>query len=196
DSTITSAPSAGGYLLGKTRSRQGSPSAAIAGGVSLSWPGQNGQRAASSPPNARGRAARAGAKRMGSPVIGWVRRDMSESITAYNEDIPGERPVMPEPLSEIVSATTAVPHALATASAGLSTWQKRIVLLLAIVFASLPFFFIGDFEFRGYHLNDLDASGFFFSLGLLPGFIGIAYQVVHAAARREQGRDMLQQYYA
>jgi len=101
---------------------------------------------------------------------------------------------MSQPLSE----TTVVPPspAYTVASSGLSPWQKRIVLLMAIVFASLPFVFIGDFEFSGYHLNDLDASGFFFSLGLLPGFIGIAYQVVHAASRREQGREMLHQYYA
>jgi len=100
-------------------------------------------------------------------------------------------------VSEITSETTVVPSVPQTASSsGLSAWQKRIVLALAIVFASLPFFFITDFEVQGYHLNDLDASGFFFSLGLLPGSIAIVYQIVSATTRRRQGREMLQQYYA
>ena len=78
----------------------------------------------------------------------------------------------------------------------LTNGQRRLVMLLAIIFASLPFFFIGDFEFQGMHLSDLDATGFFFSLGLLPGAIGIVYQIVTANARRAERHEELQQYYA
>jgi hypothetical protein len=102
-------------------------------------------------------------------------------------------------VSEITSAVTAAPSVSQPVNAppyGLSNWQKRIVLTLAIVFAALPFFFITDFELQGFHLNDLDASGFFFSLGLLPGSIAIVYQIVSATMRRRQGQEMLQQYYA
>lgn len=84
----------------------------------------------------------------------------------------------------------------AMASASLNRWQKRLVLLLALLFAAIPFFFIGDFRVSGFHLNDLDASGFFFSLGILPGAIGIVYHVLLANSRRTQGRELLEQYYA
>jgi hypothetical protein len=84
----------------------------------------------------------------------------------------------------------------AVASASLSRWQKNFVLLLATVFAAIPFFFIGDLTLSGMHLSDLDASGFFFSLGILPGALGICYHVLLANARRSQGRELLDQYYA
>ncbi|HEX6085618.1 MAG TPA: hypothetical protein VF266_13900 [Thermoanaerobaculia bacterium] len=92
------------------------------------------------------------------------------------------------------NADPAAPAAVASAS--LSRWQKNLVLLLASVFAAIPFFFIGDLTFSGMHLNDLDASGFFFSLGILPGALGICYHVLLANARRSQGRELLEQYYA
>lgn len=98
-----------------------------------------------------------------------------------------------------MSEATAVPSETVSSTAstgGLARWQKTLVLVIAVVFASLPFFFIADFEVQGYHLNDLDASGFFFSLGLLPGAIAVVHYVVSASARRRQGREMLQQYYA
>lgn len=96
---------------------------------------------------------------------------------------------MPEQLPDgaAVSANT---------STTLNTWQKRMVLALAFVFAAIPFTFIGDFVFSGVHLSDLDASGFFFSLGVLPGALGIVYHVLLANARRSQGRELLGQYYA
>ena len=81
-------------------------------------------------------------------------------------------------------------------TATLNKWQKRLVMLLASVFALVPFAFIGDLSFRGVHLSDLDASGFFFSLGILPGALGIVYHVLLANTRRTQGRELLEQYYA
>ena len=84
----------------------------------------------------------------------------------------------------------------AVASATLPKWQKNLVLLLAAVFAAIPFFFIGDFSLSGMTLSDLDASAFFFSLGILPGALGICYHVLLANARRSQGRELLDQYYA
>lgn len=74
--------------------------------------------------------------------------------------------------------------------------QRAVILGLAVVFASLPFFFIGDLRLHNYQLADLQASGFFFSLGLLPGMIGIVYHVVTASTRRTKGRETIQQYYA
>ncbi|HYC89411.1 MAG TPA: hypothetical protein VEO54_09390 [Thermoanaerobaculia bacterium] len=91
------------------------------------------------------------------------------------------------------NADNAAPAAVASAS--LSKWQKNLVLLLSVVFAAIPFFFIGDFDISGVHLNDLDASAFFFSLGILPGAIGIVYHMLLANTRRSQGREMLDQYY-
>ena len=81
-------------------------------------------------------------------------------------------------------------------SATLPKWQKWLVMLLAVVFAAIPFAFVGDLELQGVHLSDLDASGFFFSLGILPGALGIVYHVLLANARRSQGRELLEQYYA
>lgn len=92
------------------------------------------------------------------------------------------------------NAGSAAPAAVAAAS--LSRWQKNVVLLLAAVFAAIPFFFIGDLTLSGMHLSDLDASAFFFSLGILPGALGICYHVLLANARRSQGRELLDQYYA
>lgn len=92
------------------------------------------------------------------------------------------------------NADPAAPAAVASAS--LNKWQKNLVLLLSLVFALIPFVFIGDLDLKGVHLSDLDASGFFFSLGILPGAIGICYHVLLANARRTQGREMLERYYA
>lgn len=96
---------------------------------------------------------------------------------------------MPEQLPDGAAAS-------ANTSTSLNSWQKRMVLALAFVFAAIPFFFIGDVAISGVHLSDLDASGFFFSLGVLPGAIGIVYHVLLANARRSQGRELLDQYYA
>ena len=74
--------------------------------------------------------------------------------------------------------------------------QRTIVLTLAIVFAAMPFFFIGDLKIHDYELHDLQATGFFFSLGLLPGTIGIVYHIVTGTSRRTKGREIIQQYYA
>jgi hypothetical protein len=84
----------------------------------------------------------------------------------------------------------------ANASVSLKKWQKNLVLLLSIVFAAVPFFFVGDLSLRGVHLSDLDASGFFFSLGILPGALGIVYHVLLANTRRSQARELLDQYYS
>ncbi|HVG22924.1 MAG TPA: hypothetical protein VND45_02120 [Thermoanaerobaculia bacterium] len=92
------------------------------------------------------------------------------------------------------NADAAAPAAMNTAS--LNRWQKRLVLLLSLLFAVVPFFFIGDLSVRGVHVSDLDASGFFFSLGILPGALGIVYHVLLANTRRSQGRELLDQYYA
>ncbi len=74
--------------------------------------------------------------------------------------------------------------------------QRWVVLALAGVFAALPFFFIGDLQVHKYEIRDLQASGFFFSLGLLPGAIGIVYHIVTATGRRSKGRETIQLYYA
>lgn len=74
--------------------------------------------------------------------------------------------------------------------------QRWIVLGLSLLFASLPFFFIGDLGLSGYRVQDLQATSFFFSLGLLPGAIGIVYHLVTATTRRSKGRETIQQYYA
>ena len=86
--------------------------------------------------------------------------------------------------------------AAAQPSEGLSRRQRTIVLSMAIIFAAMPFFFIGDLEFNDYKVHDLQASGFFFSLGLLPGAIGIVYHLVTGTTRRSKGREVIQQYYA
>ena len=78
----------------------------------------------------------------------------------------------------------------------LSKRQRRVVLGLAIVFVSMPFFFIGDLQLHDYKLRDLQASGFFFSLGLLPGAIGIVYHIVTGTTRRTKGREVIDRYYA
>jgi hypothetical protein len=83
----------------------------------------------------------------------------------------------------------------AVAAAPLNRWHKRLVLLLALVFAAIPFLFIGDLSLSGVHISDLDATGFFFSLGILPGALGIVYHVLLANTRRTQGRELLEQYY-
>jgi hypothetical protein len=78
----------------------------------------------------------------------------------------------------------------------LTSGQKRFVLFLSLLFALLPLAYIGDLEMQGVHLSDLDASGFFFTLGVLPGAIGIIYHLLLATTRRAQGRTVLEQYYA
>lgn len=77
----------------------------------------------------------------------------------------------------------------------LTASQRRMVLILAGIFAALPFFFIGDLKIHNYEIRDLQASGFFFSLGLLPGAIGIVYHIVTATGRRSKGRETIQLYY-
>lgn len=74
--------------------------------------------------------------------------------------------------------------------------QRALVIGMALVFVSMPFFFIGDLQLSGYRINDLQASGFFFSLGLLPGAIGISYHLVTATTRRSKEQDAIAQYYA
>jgi len=97
---------------------------------------------------------------------------------------------MPEQIADPAAASAAM------TATPLRNWQKHLVLLLAFVFAIVPFFFIGDLALQGVHLSDLDASGFFFSLGILPGALGIVYHVLMANARRSQGRELLEEYYA
>jgi len=80
-------------------------------------------------------------------------------------------------------------------STSLTKGQKRAVILLALLFALFPLVFIGDVSLRGVHLSDLDASGFFFSLGALPGAIAIIYHLLLANTRRAQGRELLEGYY-
>jgi hypothetical protein len=94
---------------------------------------------------------------------------------------------MPEQIES--SASTA-----AMTATPLSRGQKLTVLLFSVVFALIPFLFIAGLT-GGIRLNDLDASGFFLSLGLLPGLIGIVYHLLLARTRRSQGREMLEQYY-
>ncbi|HVE73007.1 MAG TPA: hypothetical protein VNI54_16695 [Thermoanaerobaculia bacterium] len=92
------------------------------------------------------------------------------------------------------NAPSAAPAPMTSAS--LNQWQKRLVMLIAVIFALVPFAFVGDLSLTGMHLSDLDAAGFFFSLGVLPGALGIVYHVLLANARRSQGRELLEQYYA
>ena len=77
----------------------------------------------------------------------------------------------------------------------LTKGQKTFVLVLSLLFAIFPLFFVGDIEIQGVHLSDLDATGFFFSLGVLPGAIAILYHLLLANTRRAQGRETLQKYY-
>lgn len=74
--------------------------------------------------------------------------------------------------------------------------QRWIVIGLSLIFALMPFFFIGDLKLNNYEIKDLQATGFFFSLGLLPGVIGIVYHIVTGTTRRTKGREVIQQYYA
>jgi MFS family permease len=78
----------------------------------------------------------------------------------------------------------------------LSPRLRFVVLGLSISFAAVPFLFITTFQIGGYRLNDLQGTAFFFSLGLLPGVIGICFHIVAAATRRVKGTDTIQQYYA
>lgn len=94
---------------------------------------------------------------------------------------------MPENLNETAPVA-------ALTSTRLSKGEKSLVLVLSIGFALLPFFFIRDLM-RGLNVTDLDATAFFFSLGLLPGAIGIVYHVVLARSRRSLGRERLEKYY-
>ena len=81
-------------------------------------------------------------------------------------------------------------------SGRLAPRQRFIVLVMSIVFAIMPFLFITRFEAYGYEINDLQATAFFFSLGLLPGAIGICFHIVTAATRRQKGHEAIHQYYA
>ena len=85
---------------------------------------------------------------------------------------------MSQPASELQ------PEVSKTASDPLTRRQRALVLAMGLVFAAMPFFFIGDLQWNNYEIRDLQASGFFFSLGLLPGAIGIAYHMVTATTRR------------
>ena len=97
---------------------------------------------------------------------------------------------MPEQTSEAVAPVATMP------STSLTRGQKRMVLVVAVLFALFPLVFIGDVNLRGVHLSDLDASGFFFSLGILPGSVAIIYHLFLASTRRSQGRALLERYYA
>jgi hypothetical protein len=97
---------------------------------------------------------------------------------------------MPETTTDPVA-----PVATLTSST-LTAGQKRFVLFLSLVFAIFPLVYVGDLELQGVHLSDLDASGFFFALGVLPGAIGIIYHLLLANTRRAQGRQLLERYYA
>lgn len=90
----------------------------------------------------------------------------------------------------------AVAPAATMSSATLSKGQKTFVVFLAFLFSIFPLFFVGDIEINGVHLSDLDATGFFFSLGVLPGAIAILYHLLLANTRRAQGREAIAQYYA
>lgn len=78
----------------------------------------------------------------------------------------------------------------------LTRGQRTVVLGIAAIFAAMPFFFIGDLTINNYRMQDLQATGFFFSLGLLPGAIGIVYHIVTATTRRSKGAEVVQKYYA
>jgi hypothetical protein len=78
----------------------------------------------------------------------------------------------------------------------LSPRLRAVVLALSIGFAAMPFLFITTFQVGGYRLNDLQGTAFFFSLGLLPGVIGICFHIITAATRRVKGSEAIQQYYA
>lgn len=81
-------------------------------------------------------------------------------------------------------------------SGRLAPRQRFIVLAMSIVFAIMPFLFVIEFEAAGYKIDDLQATGFFFSLGLLPGAIGICFHIVTAATRRQKGYEAIHEYYA
>jgi len=81
-------------------------------------------------------------------------------------------------------------------SGRLAPRQRFVVLTMSIVFAIMPFLFVTKFEAGGYKINDLQATAFFFSLGLLPGAIGICFHIVTAATRRQKGHEAIHQYYA
>lgn len=83
----------------------------------------------------------------------------------------------------------------ATPTDPLSKRERAVVLGLALIFVMMPFFFIGDLKLNNYEIRDLQATGFFFSLGLLPGAIGIVYHIVTATTRRTRDADAMAQYY-
>jgi len=78
----------------------------------------------------------------------------------------------------------------------LSPRQRGVVLAMSIAFAAIPFLFITTFQVGGYKLKDLQGTAFFFSLGLLPGAIGICFHIVASATRRGKGHETIQLYYA
>lgn len=93
------------------------------------------------------------------------------------------------------TTTDAVAPVATLTSSTLTAGQKRFVLFLSLIFAIFPLFYVGDLEMQGFHVSDLDASGFFFTLGVLPGAIGIIYHLLLANTRRAQGRQLLERYY-
>ncbi|HET8773178.1 MAG TPA: hypothetical protein VFP80_05285, partial [Thermoanaerobaculia bacterium] len=97
---------------------------------------------------------------------------------------------MPETTTDPVASVATLTSSTLTAG------QKRFVLFLSLLFAIFPLFYVGDLEVQGIHLSGLDASGFFFTLGVLPGAIGIIYHLLLANTRRAQGRQLLERYYA
>lgn len=97
---------------------------------------------------------------------------------------------MPEQTADAVAPVAMMP------STTLTKGQKRIVILVAVLFAIFPLVFIGDLNLRGVHLSDLDAAAFFFSLGVLPGAIAVIYHLLLANTRRALGRELLDRYYA
>ena len=101
-------------------------------------------------------------------------------------------------MSGSMSAVTSggFPAASAMSSSRLTPRQRGIVLAMSIIFAAMPFLFITQFEAGGYKINDLQATAFFFSLGLLPGAIGISFHIVTATTRRQKGYESIHLYYA
>ena len=99
-------------------------------------------------------------------------------------------------MSGSISAVSGAYPAIGGSTSRLTPRQRAVVLALSIGFAAVPFLFITTFQVGGYKLNDLQATAFFFSLGLLPGAIGIVFHIVTAATRRMKGHETIHLYYA
>jgi hypothetical protein len=93
------------------------------------------------------------------------------------------------------SEQAVTPAASLSTATPLTKGQKFFVILISLLFAIFPLFFAIDLEIQGVHLSDLDAAGFFLSLGVLPGAIAILYHLLLANTRRAMGRGLLEKYY-